>query len=278
MQTDAAALSPKVKIDVNVASMSNELLLKWNDHHTQFFVGAEELCENEEYTDVTLVAGNKFFAAHKLVLSICSPYFRQLFRQLGKSDKPVIVLKDVESSHLELVLQYMYKGEIKVQEDELVKVLSTAQALEIKGLSDKNNSEPPAPPPTRVQELVIEPSLVTPHDPKEKPTSNIPEVGSMHSSVDGPSEERNVEPIDTSLDFTEVTDKGGFDHGLQDTVYVDTSEEWGFDDDIMGEFQGVGILSILTEFFSKTSTWYHIQNKNLVSSLLVIKTFKKDTC
>ena len=94
--------------------MSEELLLKWNDHHSLFFVGAEELCEGEEYTDVTLAAGTKFFPAHKLVLSICSPYFRQLFKHLGQ-DKPVIFLKDVDPEHLHRLLQYMYKGEIKVE-------------------------------------------------------------------------------------------------------------------------------------------------------------------
>ena len=94
--------------------MSEELLLKWNEHHNLFFVGAEELCESEEYTDVTLAAGTKFFPAHKLVLSICSPYFKQLFKHLGK-EKSVIFLKDVDPSHLDLLLQYMYKGEIKVQ-------------------------------------------------------------------------------------------------------------------------------------------------------------------
>jgi hypothetical protein len=94
--------------------MSDELLLKWNDHHNLFFAGAEELCESEEYTDVTLAAGTKFFPAHKLVLSICSSYFKQLFKHLGK-EKSVIFLKDVDPIHLDLLLQYMYKGEIKVQ-------------------------------------------------------------------------------------------------------------------------------------------------------------------
>jgi len=139
--------------------MSEEFLLKWNDHHNLFFLGAEELCETEEYTDVTLAAGTKFFPAHKLVLSICSPYFKHLFKHLGK-DKPVIFLKDVDPRHLDLLLQYMYKGEIRVEESELVNVLSTAQALDIRGLSDKSGpssskvpsvnkslKRPPPPPP-----------------------------------------------------------------------------------------------------------------------------------
>ena len=102
------------KICFHISEMSEDFLLKWNDPPSLFFVDAEELCAREEYTDVTLAAGTKFFAAHKLVLSICSPYFRRLFKLLG-SDKSVIFLKDVDHRHLDLLLQYMYKGEIKVQ-------------------------------------------------------------------------------------------------------------------------------------------------------------------
>lgn len=121
-----------------------DFLLKWNDHHALFFAGAEELVSAEEYTDVTLAAGTRFFAAHRLVLSICSPYFRQLFKRLG-GEKTVIFLKDVEPKHLELLLEYMYKGEIKVEETELVNVLNTAQSLEIRGLTDSGQkSDPPS--------------------------------------------------------------------------------------------------------------------------------------
>ena len=119
--------------------MSEDFLLKWNDHHTLFFAGAEKLYQDEEFTDVTLAAGSKLFKAHKLVLSICSPYFQSLFRRLGP-EKHVIFLKDISSLHLELLLQYMYNGEIKVQEDELVTILSVAQSLEIKGLTDNSES------------------------------------------------------------------------------------------------------------------------------------------
>lgn len=112
-----------------------EFSLKWNDHSKVFFAGAEKLAEEQEYTDVTLAAGDKTFPAHKMVLSVCSPYFQRLFRQLG-TEKMVIYLKDILPRHLDLLLQYMYKGEIKVEEKELVTILNIAQSLEIKGLTD----------------------------------------------------------------------------------------------------------------------------------------------
>ena len=120
--------------------MAEDFLLKWNDHHQLFFAGAEQLYQGEEFTDVVISAGSQTFKAHKLVLSICSPYFQNLFRRLGP-EKHVIFLKDISAKHLELLLQYMYMGEIKVQEDELVTVLNVAQSLEIKGLTDHSDSK-----------------------------------------------------------------------------------------------------------------------------------------
>ena len=121
-----------------------DFLLKWNDHHKLFFAGAEEILGNQEFTDVTLSAGDRIFKAHKFVLSICSPYFQGLFRKLGP-EKHVIFLKDISPDHLEMLLHYMYRGEIKVRETELVTVLNVAQSLEVRGLTDNSetNKAPP---------------------------------------------------------------------------------------------------------------------------------------
>jgi len=238
-------------------------MLKWNDHHTLFFVGAEELCESEECTDVTLAAGSKFFQAHKLVLSICSPYFRQLFKRLGK-DRPVIYLKDVEPKHLDLLLQYMYKGEIKVQENELVSVLNTAQGLEIKGLSENTTPPPlpnniskpehvftnstnhtpkrPLPPQSRVSEK--RPKILETNDLKASTTQEIapgpsgsldPGPGSFETTV-----KQEITPVTIDLDdgdgIESVEPPGqqvglsGFEGLGQELAFCDTSNATGYED------------------------------------------------
>ena len=75
------------------------------------------MAEKQEFTDVTLAAGGKLITAHKMVLSICSPFFQRLFKQLGTvgPEKTVVYLKDVQPRHLDLLIQYMYRGEIKVE-------------------------------------------------------------------------------------------------------------------------------------------------------------------
>jgi len=133
--------------------MGEDFRLKWNDHHSVFFSSAEQLCHGDHLTDVTLSCGTKEFSAHKLVLSICSAYFNQLFAprpegQQGrqKSRRPadsaaIVYLKDVDSKHMELLLNYMYRGEINVEEKELMGLLATAKGLQIKGLTESDTED-----------------------------------------------------------------------------------------------------------------------------------------
>jgi len=112
-----------------------EFLLKWNDHHASFFTIVEDLCRTEQLCDVTLACGGQVFETHKLILSVCSPYFRTLLN--SRPDKhPIVYLKDVNPKHLEQLLSYMYRGEINVLQDDLGPLIETARGLQIKGLAD----------------------------------------------------------------------------------------------------------------------------------------------
>jgi len=124
-----------------------EFLLKWNDHHASFFTIVEDLCRTEQLCDVTLACGGQVFETHKLILSVCSPYFRTLLN--SRPDKhPIVYLKDVNPKHLEQLLSYMYRGEINVLQEDLGPLIETARGLQIKGLADagdgnSSRKEPP---------------------------------------------------------------------------------------------------------------------------------------
>ena len=115
-----------------------DFCLKWNDHHSLFFSAAENLCQSSMLTDVTLATSDQTFPAHKLVLSICSSFFRDLFSkpEFSSSSSSVVYLKDVSGFQLEKLLSYMYRGEINVEENDLIKLLQTAKGLGVKGLSE----------------------------------------------------------------------------------------------------------------------------------------------
>ena len=79
-------------------------MLKWNDHHASFFTMVEDLCRTEQLCDVTLACGGQVFETHKLILSVCSPFFRVMLN--ARPDKhPIVYLKDVNPKHLEQLLR-----------------------------------------------------------------------------------------------------------------------------------------------------------------------------
>ncbi len=78
--------------------MDEEYLLKWKDYQSNFFSLAEELFLSESLTDVTLCCRDQAYEAHRLILSVCSPYFRGVFaRAAGMAHKgvPVVVFLKV---------------------------------------------------------------------------------------------------------------------------------------------------------------------------------------
>lgn len=113
-------------------------MLKWRDYQSNFFSLAEELYLNEFLTDVTLCCKNQYFEAHRLVLSVCSPYFHSLFTQAYHSHPlkhPIIFLKDVKPLEMERLLQFIYYGEVKVPNSEIEAFIQAASSLNIRGLS-----------------------------------------------------------------------------------------------------------------------------------------------
>ena len=94
--------------------MGENFCLRWNDHHDTFFASAEKLCHGSLLTDVVLSAGGTLFQvqlqyssnvrhvtppspqAHKLVLSVCSKFFQDVFAQpqaVPQAHNTVIYLK-----------------------------------------------------------------------------------------------------------------------------------------------------------------------------------------
>ncbi|KAL0280121.1 UNVERIFIED_CONTAM: hypothetical protein PYX00_001511 [Menopon gallinae] len=108
--------------------------LKWNNFRSSLTEGFHDFLQEEMMVDVTLAAEGKFLQAHKLVLSVCSPYFKNLFN-VNPCKHPIVILKDVSHNELSYVLQFMYKGEVGVKHEELPSFLKLADTLKLKGLA-----------------------------------------------------------------------------------------------------------------------------------------------
>ncbi|XP_047098147.1 longitudinals lacking protein, isoforms H/M/V-like isoform X5 [Schistocerca piceifrons] len=123
-------------------SDAEQFSLRWNNFHSNLVSGFHALLQEVELVDVTLAAEGQFIQAHKIVLSVCSPYFKQLF-QVNPCKHPIVILKDVGHKELIAILQFMYQGEVNVRQEELADFLKTAELLQIKGLTGNDNNREP---------------------------------------------------------------------------------------------------------------------------------------
>jgi len=139
----------------------DKFCLRWNDFESNISVAFRELREDKDFFDVTLACDDDQIQAHKVILSACSPFFRQILKR-NRHDHPLLYLKGVKYIDLMSVLNFMYHGEVNVAQDELNSFLSIAEDLKVKGLTqNKSNEEPrhkqeiqlpvpqPRPPPER---------------------------------------------------------------------------------------------------------------------------------
>ncbi|XP_063228448.1 longitudinals lacking protein-like isoform X8 [Bacillus rossius redtenbacheri] len=112
-----------------------QFCLRWNNHQSTLVSVFDTLLESGTLVDCTLAAEGQYLKAHKVVLSACSPYFELLLSQHYEKH-PIIILKDVKFQELKAMMDYMYRGEVNISQDQLGALLKAAESLQIKGLSD----------------------------------------------------------------------------------------------------------------------------------------------
>ncbi|XP_072767123.1 uncharacterized protein [Anoplolepis gracilipes] len=144
-----------------------QFCLRWNNHQSTLIQNFDTLLENGTLVDCTLAAEGKTLKAHKVVLSACSPYFECLLSE--HYDKhPVFILKDVKFKELKAMMDYMYRGEVNISQDQLAALLKAAESLQIKGLSESKtagSSKMESRPQKTVSQPIarVSPSLDIPH-------------------------------------------------------------------------------------------------------------------
>nr|AAA82988.1 mod2.2 [Drosophila melanogaster] len=146
--------------------------LCWNNFNTNLSAGFHESLCRGDLVDVSLAAEGQIVKAHRLVLSVCSPFFRKMFTQMPSNTHAIVFLNNVSHSALKDLIQFMYCGEVNVKQDALPAFISTAESLQIKGLTDNDpapqppqeSSPPPAAP--HVQQQQIPAQRVQRHEPR----------------------------------------------------------------------------------------------------------------
>lgn len=125
--------------------MPQQYCLRWKYHHSNLQTMFSQLLDRGCFCDVTLACEGQTIKAHRVVLCACSTYFDSLLTNCCSEKDPIIIMRDAKFEDVKGLIEFMYKGEINVEHENLASLLKTAEELKIKGLAevswkDDNNS------------------------------------------------------------------------------------------------------------------------------------------
>jgi len=174
----------------------DKFCLHWKDFEANMTVALKDLREEKDFFDVTIACEDNQIQAHKVILSACSTFFRNLLRR-NPHQHPLLYLKGVQYKDLLGILDFMYNGEVNVAEEELKQFLAVAADLKVKGLTQKMAM--PTIPTIKTAEKVVKKIPV-----KQEPDVKEPPQKRKRSTI-ASKVEPVVEQIDTYQEMEETT-------------------------------------------------------------------------
>ena len=122
-----------------MALQAKRIRLNWDEFHSTVSKSFCSIRDEEFLADVTLIAeDNSQVAAHRLVLSACSEYFKTIFKNNPALPRLVLCLEMVDGEALTQLLDFMYNGEVMMEEDKLETFLKLAKRFKMKGLCEES--------------------------------------------------------------------------------------------------------------------------------------------
>ena len=113
---------------------SQKFSLKWNDFERNVSNSFSQLRQKTRLHDVTLVSSDHHpVPAHKLVLSACSEVFSTIFNN-NNSSNMMLYLDSVDRMEINFILDYIYQGEVEIEQEYLDRFLEIATKFKLSGL------------------------------------------------------------------------------------------------------------------------------------------------
>jgi len=118
---------------------SEKFCLKWNDFQSCTSQSFHIFRKEKDFFDVTLVSEDQVqFESHKVILSASSNFFKNILRK-NTHTHPLLYLHGIQSTSLQLILDYVYQGEVQIYQEQLDQFMTVASDLQIMGLQESSN-------------------------------------------------------------------------------------------------------------------------------------------
>ncbi|XP_037036171.1 broad-complex core protein isoforms 1/2/3/4/5-like [Bradysia coprophila] len=119
---------------------NNLFCLKWSNFQKNVSNEFKKIQMDEDLVDITFVCGEgESFGAHKLVLFACSPFLKRLLK-VNPCSHPIFYMNGVKQEVLKAILDYMYLGEVKINQEDLPDFLRVAEEFKIRGVTPDSNT------------------------------------------------------------------------------------------------------------------------------------------
>ena len=119
--------------------MADVFKLTWHEFFPNMKDLVKELLQTETFSDVTLVSDDNFeFKVHRFILSACSSVFESLFDIEIQTN--FIYLTGFHHKEVENLLNFIYCGEVWMNEEKVDDFLNAATYLKVKGITNQTLS------------------------------------------------------------------------------------------------------------------------------------------
>lgn len=115
-----------------ISSLENYTDPQWSNSG---FSKMEEIRRMGKLCDITLVANEHKFTAHRIVLASSIPYFNAMFlNEMIESKQDMITINSIEANALEQFINYSYNGMITITNDNVQSLLIGANFFHLKNI------------------------------------------------------------------------------------------------------------------------------------------------
>ena len=105
--------------------------LHWHTYSDHLREALNEMMISSEFADVTLVTDDKQqIRAHRNILGACSPVFKSILQIDSNNTNQVIFLMGIQHSEMESIMQFIYLGEARFNEERMSEFLTVSKNLE----------------------------------------------------------------------------------------------------------------------------------------------------
>ncbi|XP_064477715.1 longitudinals lacking protein-like [Ornithodoros turicata] len=108
--------------------------LVFDRHMKVLMERAQKLLYGGMLTDVILACEGEQIPAHRVILAAGSGVLNSMLLAVPPSKKQVIVITSVKACDVRAIVEFMYRGEVQVKVEDIPRLLSTAQELQVYGL------------------------------------------------------------------------------------------------------------------------------------------------